>query len=143
MSDLELVFFGFTLADLALAGGRYLLLVSSALLAVKNIVWMVRWGGRDRRYLRTARIPIETTFALALVMIYGHHLYGNGADLPAAVAALGRAESGLVAWVVSGILITLVMTRRDDRPGGDHGVMEHHHAHDLQEHHHEHEHRGQ
>lgn len=116
MTDLNLVFFGFTLTDLALAAGRYLILVASTLLVIKNVTWLVRWGRHDRRAWRRVRVPLETLFAASLVVIYGRHLYFGGDDLPAAVTRLSRTEAGVIVWVLAGILITLLMSRKDDSP---------------------------
>ena len=112
MTDLQFVFWNFTLEQLLLAAGRYTLMVSAALLTLKHAAWFVRLRHRrERRRKKVVRSAIELIAAACVAGVYAHAIYLGG---PA--AELGDAGSLVRVWAFALLFVGLVVSRGETPP---------------------------
>lgn len=116
MNDLEYVFWGLTWSQLFLAAGRYLLMVSAALLLLKHVVWFARGYHTqpDRGPRAVWRAGIEAVVSGVVAILYVQQLYFDGSIL-----RLERWESAVQVWAFAALFMALVITRGESRPPPD------------------------
>lgn len=115
MPNLEWVFYGFTLYDLLLSLGRFLIAVTGSLLALHNLLWLVRckWK-RDPRPIRRVRAVLELVIGATLGGIYALQIaevWRTGA-----AAALAPGETLVVVWAFAILSTGLLVSAMTEQP---------------------------
>lgn len=96
--------------ELWLAAGRYLLMISGWLLGIKHLAWLLR---RDERiYTPFARLrhQVEMSVGFTIGVIYALQWLYSEAGSP-----LTRFETVVITWAFGVLLLTLVVSRQDNR----------------------------
>lgn len=117
--SLEYVFWGYSLYDLLLSLGRFVIAVSGSLLVILNVLWLVRQRYRvDRRVGGTTRAVIEAVVGAALAAVYWRQVY-NLATIGSATPLTGN-DTLIVVWafagVVTGLLVSALAAAKDVAP---------------------------
>lgn len=108
--SLDLVFWGFTLYDLLLAFGRFLIAVSGTLLVFLNTLWLARRRYRlDKRAGGVARATMEAVIGATLAIVYGRQVFAL-ATTGTLNAALPAVDALVVVWAFAGILTGLLIS---------------------------------
>lgn len=122
--SLAYVFWGFTLYDLLLMLGRFVIAVSGSLLAILNLAWLARGRYRiDRRAGGGVRATVETMIGGTLAVVYWRqvaHLATTGS-----AGALSLNDTLIVVWafalVLTGLLIGALTAVKRVAPPHDDG----------------------
>lgn len=110
-ADFKWVFYGYSLTDLLLAAGRYIMLVTAALLVFRHGAWFARGRHRiERRVRRKAHIHVELAVAVVLAGTIAYQLGTSGATSDPSVA-----QAMVQVWALVALLVSMVL-RQPDRP---------------------------
>jgi len=105
IDQLRYVFWGVTWLELFLASGRYLLMISAALLVLKHFTFFVRHPGH-----RSWRAIIETSVGLVVAIVYAQKLYFDRT-----IVGFEQWESAVQVWAFALLFIGLVILREKPR----------------------------
>ena len=105
IDHMRFVFWGVTWPELFLAAGRYLLMISAALLVLKHVTFSIRDRGKS-----SWRAILETSVGLVVAIVYAQKLYFDGRILQ-----LDQWESAVQVWAFALLFIGLVILREKPR----------------------------
>ncbi len=111
-TNFKWVFYGYSLSDLLLAAGRYMMLVAAALLVFRHGAWLARGRHRtERRVRRKAHIHVELAVAVVLTGTIAHQLSTSGATSDPSVA-----QAMVQVWALVALLVSMVLRQPDGPP---------------------------